>query len=121
MSIFAANIGVQHQVWTKTGTKDSHNKDIYTHGPVIPRAVIAVHPLHRIARHDPTTVEYEARTETDLLMEVPDATLYSKNDRVLLYGKAFLVQNDPRNWGGDDPFGFDVSTFGGTVHIKRVT
>ena len=121
MSVVEANIEVQHQVWTKTGTKDSHNKDIYVHGPVIPRKVEAIYPLHARPRRDPVTVEYEARTETDLLMSVPDATIYNKNDRILIHGKAFLVQNDPRNWGGDDPFGFDASMFGGQIHLKRVT
>jgi len=121
MTTLLANIAVQHQVWGDTGTKDSHNRTIYTHGPIIKRMAIAIYPLHRIARRDPTTVEYEARTETDLLVDVPDATVYHKNDRVLLKGTAYLVQNEPRNHGGDDPFGFDKTLFGGTVHLKRVT
>lgn len=121
MSIVGANIHVQHQVWMSTGTKDSHGRVIYTHGPVIPRMVEAIYPLHMRPRRDPVTVEYEARTETDLLMDVPDATVYNKNDRVVVGGKSYLVQNDPRNWGGDDPFGFDSTMFGGTVHLKRVT
>lgn len=121
MGLVAATIPVQHQVWAKTGSKDSHGRDIYQHGPIINRLVEAVYPLHMRPRRDPVTVDYEARTETDLLMSVPDATVYNKNDRVTVHGKAFLVQNDPRNWGGDDPFGFDVSMFGGTVHLKRTT
>lgn len=121
MSIFPATIPVQHQVWTDTGNKDSHNKTIYNFAPPVARMVIAVHPMRRMPRRDPVTVEYEARTETDLVVEVPDATIYSKNDRVLIKGEAFLVQNDPRNWGGDDPFGFDKTMFGGSLHVKRIT
>jgi hypothetical protein len=121
MSIFSATIPVQHQVWTDNGTRDSHNKPIHSLAPPVTRMVEAIYPLHMRPRRDPVTVEYEARTETDLLMSVPDATIYSKNDRVLIKGKAFLVQNDPRNWGGDDPFGFDKTMFGGQIHLKRIT
>jgi hypothetical protein len=119
--ILPANIIIQHQVWTDGGTTDNHNNEVEVYGPPIARRVIAVYPLHRLPHHDVADSEFVARTMIDFIMDVPDASIYSKNDRVIFEGKNFRVEGFPFNWGNHNPFGFDTSFFGGSVHIERVT
>lgn len=122
MSIFDANLDIGHQQSLPTGT-DTHNNPTYGYpNPAIPRKAIAIY-LESWGRPkpDPVDVETLARTQTNLLVDVPDATIFKKNDRILIFGKSFRVQNDPRNWGDDAPFNIDPSMFGGTIHCERVT
>jgi hypothetical protein len=117
---FAANITVVHEIWTGSGTTDGHGNAVMTYGNPISRQVIAVYPLHKLPHHDVVSSEYLARVMIDFIMEVPDATLYKKNDQVTWDGVMFLVQGFPFNWGDANPFGLDRSMFGGSVHIERV-
>ena len=120
--IFAANITVQHQVWNQTGTKDNHgNYPTNSFDDPVERPVIAIYPLHRLPHHDVVDSEYVGRVMIDFIMEVPDSSVYHKNDRVIYQDLNFRVQGFPFNWGGSDPFGFDPTLFGGSVHIERVT
>jgi hypothetical protein len=119
--IFNADITIQHEVMTDSGTTDSHGNEIETYATAVTRQVIAVYPLHRLPHHDVVSAEYVARTMLDFIIEVPDASIYKKNDRITLYGLKFLVQGFPFNWGGNNPFGLDTSIFGGSIHVERVT
>lgn len=118
--LFTANIVIQHQVWSQ-GAKNTHGVGVDQWAPAVEQRVIAVYPLHRLPHHDVADSEYVARSLIDWIMEVPDPTLYSKNDRVVFNGDSFRVMGTPANWGAGNPFGFDNSFFGGTVHIERVT
>lgn len=119
--VLPANIVVQHQVWNDTGSNDTHGNAAQSWAPGVARRVIAIYPLHRLPHHDVVDSDTVARTMIDFIMEVPDASVYSKNDRVIYNGRNYRVQGFPFNWGGDNPFGFDTSFFGGSVHIERVT
>lgn len=122
MSLIDATIPIGHQVAIVTG-QDSHGNDVVGYpNPPIQRMAIAIYPpTFQRAKPDPVTVEEAERTETELFVEVPDATLYKKPDRVLLSGVSYRVEGLPRNWGSDAPFGFDAEMFGGTLHVRRVT
>jgi hypothetical protein len=122
MTLLDADKDIGHQVCISTGT-DSHGNETFGYpNPPIPRKAIAIYPESWARpRPDPVDVETLARTMTNLLIDVPDATIFKKNDRILIFGKSFRVQNDPRNWGSDAPFGLDASMFGGTVHVERTT
>lgn len=117
---FIPNISVVHEVWNDTGTSDVHGNATATYGPPITRKAIAVYPLHKLPHHDVVSAEYIARVMVDFIMEVPDATVYHKNDQVTWDGVMFLVEGFPFNWGDANPFGFDRTMFGGSVHITRV-
>lgn len=119
--VFSANITVQHQVWSDGPTRDNHGNLVESWAPAVSRQVIAVYPLHRLPHHDVVDSTYVGRAMIDFIMEVPDASVYSKNDRVIYNGMNFRVQGFPFNWGDNNPFGFDNSFFGGSVHIERVT
>jgi hypothetical protein len=117
--VFPANITVQHQVWTDALTQDVHGNEVEGWAAPVARQVIAVYPLHRLPHHDVVDSEYVARTMIDFIFEVPDASVYSKNDRVTYDGLVFRVQGFPFNWGDNNPFG--MTGFGGSVHVERVT
>lgn len=73
---------------------------------------------------DPINIEDLARTETNLLMDVPDSSVYKNQDQVLVKGKAFVVQANPEfeSWGdGMQIMSEYDDMFGGTVLIRRVT
>jgi hypothetical protein len=120
-SIFEMNLTVLHQVWTDTGTKDAHGNKIMAFGPPVERKALCYYPLHKLPHHDIVSADYVSRVMVDFILEVPDATLYAKGDQVTLDGKRFLVQGFPFNWGTANPFGFDKTMFGGSVHIEAVS
>jgi hypothetical protein len=74
---------------------------------------------------DPINVEDLSRTETNLLMDVPDTNTYKNQDQVLINGIAYVVQGNP----GTDDWGdgmqmmseYDELFGGGQVLIRRVT
>jgi hypothetical protein len=119
-SLYELNLTVLHQVWTKTGTKDVHGNAIMAFSNPVERKAIAFYPLHKLPHHDPVSAETVARVLIDFILEVADATLYSKGDQVTLNGKRYLVQGFPFNWGDANPFGFDHTMFGGSVHLEAV-
>jgi hypothetical protein len=121
-SVFLAEIPVLHQSWIGMSEKDLHGNQEMSYANPVKRYVISVYPMNvTAAQRDPVSADYVARIEIDFIMEVPDAKVYKKNDIVQWKGQDFLVQNFPFNWGGTDPFGFDETFFGGSVHIERVT
>ena len=118
--LFEATITVLHQKWVNTGTNDVHGNAIMTFSNPVERKAIAFYPLHKLPHHDIVSADYVSRVMVDFILECPDATLYSKGDQVTLMGKVYLVQGFPFNWGDADPFGFDKSMFGGSVHLEAV-
>jgi hypothetical protein len=120
-TIFDQKITVQHETWTDTGIADEHGNEVMGFSKPVERKVIAFYPLHRLPHHDIVGSEYVARVMIDFIMEVPDASVYHKGDRVTLMGDVYLVQGFPFNWADGNPFGFDKSVFGGSVHVERVT
>lgn len=122
MPIFPCQVEIQHQVWTQTGT-DAHNNPVGELSDPIPRMIIGIQQLND-GRVDPISIEYVERTIIDLLLEVPDPTLYKKLDNVLVNnGTEWLtyeVQNRPVSWSNGFPWQRYKSIFGGTVHVRRV-
>ena len=120
LGVFAANIAVQHSVCLR-GAADGHGNAVVTYADPVARKAITVYPLHKLPHRDIVRPEYVARMMIDFIMEVPDASVYSKDDLVAWDGMQFTVLGFPFNWAGNDPFGFDTTFFGGSVHIERIT
>lgn len=119
--LFGAPIAIQYEAWITLDTDDGHGNAAHDYADPVTKYVTAIHPLHRLPHHDIASADYEARSMLDYIMIVPDASIYHKNDRVTVWDMVFLVQGYPFNWGGNDPFGFDKTFFGGEIHIERVT
>jgi hypothetical protein len=120
LSLFQMNLTVLHQKWVDSGTKDAHGNAIMKFGNPVERKAIAFYPLHKLPHHDPISSETVSRIMVDFILEVADATLFSKGDQVTLMGKRYLVQGYPFNWGDANPFGMDRTMFGGSVHLEAV-
>lgn len=122
MPIFPCLVEIQHQIWTSTGT-DAHGNPTGSLSAPITRMIIGIQQLGD-GRVDPISVDYDERTITDLILEVPDPTLYSKLDNVLIYDgadwEAYEVQGKPVSWSRGLPFQRYAAIFGGTVHVRRV-
>jgi hypothetical protein len=107
MPVFPATITVQHQVWVWNTNGDGNpvldadgNPTGQLSAPV-DRKVIGFQQLHD-GRVDPISPDYVERTITDIVMEVPDGSVYKKLDRVTLASGgeqvAFEVQGRPPTW-----------------------
>jgi hypothetical protein len=122
MPVFPCSVEIQHQIWTQTGT-DAHNNPVGSLSDPIVRMIIGIQQLND-GRVDPISIEYVERTIIDLLLEVPDPTLYKKLDNVLVNNGtewlAYEVQNRPVSWSNGLPWQRYASIFGGTVHVRRV-
>jgi hypothetical protein len=122
MPIFPASIEIQHQIWTATGT-DTHGNPTGTLSAPIARLIIGIQQLGD-GRVDPISVDYDERTITDLILEVPDPTLYKKLDNVLVNNGiqwlTYEVQGKPVSWSRGLPWQRYAPIFGGTVHVRRV-
>jgi hypothetical protein len=122
MPIFPASIEILHQIFTVTGT-DSHGNPVGSLSEPITRLIIGIQQLGD-GRVDPISIEYVERTITDLILEVPDPTLYKKLDSVSVYNGvewlAYEVQGKPVSWSRGLPWQRYSSIFGGTVHVRLV-
>lgn len=127
MPVVAAEVPVAHRVFVRnvasTGRHGSAQEG--TLSDPITRLVYQVYPMHWRASHaDPPDIEDYNRTVTDLLMDVPDPSLYKKRDQVAVNGVSFEVQGlpDMADWSnGTQLFSEYDDLFGGTVHLRRVT
>lgn len=126
MAVLDAEVPIQHRVFVQNTTGARHGqKSEGTHAPAVTRYAYQVYPMHwRNPHTDPIQVEDVARTVTDLLIDVPDPSVYKKRDMVLINGIAFDVQGlpDEAEWGGGTMLFKEYDDmFGGTVHVRRVT
>jgi hypothetical protein len=124
-SVLPATIEVQHQVYEYTGTTDARGNKVGALADPVTRLVISFYRLGwESPRHDPISLDYEARTITDLLMLVPDPNIYKKLDRVLIPSGsdwvAYEVQNITISWSEGFTWRRYAPLLGGEVHIRRV-
>ena len=122
MPVFPNQIEIQHQIFTVTGT-DSHGNPTGALSDPIIRYIIGIQQLGD-GRVDPISVEYVERTIIDLILQVPDPTLYKKLDNILVNNGtewlAYEVQGRPVSWSNGLPWQRYAPIFGGTVHVRRV-
>lgn len=129
MAVVEALVPVQHRVFVQnvasTGRHGSAAEGELS--APIQRFALDVYPAHwnRGVTLDPIDIDTAARTVTDMLMDVPDPSVYKKRDEVSINGIAFVVQGLPEitgDWAeGMMPFPQYDDMFGGVVHIRRVT
>jgi hypothetical protein len=127
MAVLEAEVPVQHRVWVQnSGPQPRHGQaaeGIYS--DPIDRFIYQVYPARwQRPIPDPINIEDLGRTDTNLLMDAPDATVYKNQDQVLINGIAFVVQGNPgfEDWGdGLQIMSSYDDMFGGTVLIRRVT
>lgn len=126
MAVLAAEVPVEHRVFIPNTTPGRHGSaQEGTLSDPIDRLAYQIYPARwQRPVPDPINLEDIARTVTDLVMDVPDPSMYKKRDVVLVNGIAFEVQGLPDFTGWGD--GLQIMSeyddmFGGSVLIKRVT
>jgi hypothetical protein len=127
MSVLEAEVVVQHRVFIEntasTGRHGSSQEG--TLSDPIERKVFQIFPARwQRPVPDPINLEDLDRSITDLLMDVPDPSVYKQRDTVLINGVSFVVQGLPDFQGWGD--GLQIMSeyddmFGGSVLIRRVT
>lgn len=122
MPVFPATIPIQHYVYTGS-TDDAHGNETPTYADPVTRMIIGIQQLGD-GRVDPISVEYVERTITDLIIQVPDPTLYKKLDNIGVNNTVewllYEVQGKPVSWSNGLPWQRYSSLFGGTLHVRRV-
>jgi hypothetical protein len=127
MAVLDAEVPVAHRVFIPNdGTPGRHGSSQEgTYSDPITRYAYQVYPTRwQRPIPDPVDIESLTRTETNLLMDVPDPSVYKKRDQVQVNGFAFEVQGLPDFGGWGD--GMQIMSeyddmFGGSVLIRRVT
>jgi hypothetical protein len=128
MAVLDAEVPVEHRVWVQnSGSQQRHGQAAEgTYAEPITRYAYQVYPARwQRPTPDPINIEDLARTDINLLMDVPDATVYKNQDQVLINGTAFVVQGNPafEDWGDGMQLmrEYDDLIGGGQVLIRRVT
>lgn len=123
MAILEPHIPMLHRVWSDTGSKDEHGNTIGGLGEPIQRYAISIYPASAtLSRDDMVSPNVVARTETDIMVDVDDATLYHNRDQLIIAGIAFNVQGEPSLMGWDTmPIDGYADLVPSGVHCRRVT
>lgn len=122
MAILEARIPLQHKVY-QAGERDSHGNRIGTFADPVTRYAISLYPLSAsTTRSDYVSPDVVARTETDIMMDVEDPSVYKAQDEIVFVGLTFKVQGQPEfsSWDAMPIDGY-ADIVPGTVHIRRVT
>lgn len=131
MPVFPAKVMIKHQAYllnVDSGGSpilDADGNQTSGFADPVTRYIIGIQqtsPAEGIA--DPVTVDYTERVIIDMILEVPDSTLYKKWDRVHINNGvewlSYEVQNRPVSWSQGFPWQRYSRIFGGTVHVRRV-
>lgn len=124
-SILPATIQIQHQVWTTDGGTNARGNPTGALADPVNRMVVGFYRMHWADPHpDPVSVDFLARTISDLVMLTHEPTVYKKLDRVLLNSGAgnlaFEVQNVPISWSPGFTWQRYAPLLAGEVHVRRV-
>lgn len=127
-SYMDAQIPVEHRVFVPNDPNVPLRHGQAAEGELaepVTRYAFQIYPANwQSLRPDPINVETLDRTIIDLIMDVPDSSVYKDRDTVMVKGKSFVVQGNPEfdDWGdGLQMMPEYDEFFGGTVLIKRVT
>ena len=123
---------VYHQVFT-AGASDAHGNPVYSYAAPVARQVQAINEFgRRGSSHEIVSPDFDNRAETVLEMAVPDPSLYSVRDLVIvgatgvdgdgnpIGGNAYHVEGLPSD-NRFSPFPLLNNLVGGAVRIRRVT
>lgn len=127
MAVLDAQVPVAHRSFVPNSAPGRHGSaQEGTLSDPVTRYAYQVYPARwQRPVPDPINLEDTGRTITNLLMDVPDPSVYKKRDSVLINGLAYEVQGLPEaegDWGnGTQLFPEYDDMFGGTVLIRRVT
>lgn len=127
MAVLDAEVPVAHRVYVEnTASTGRHgSSEEGTLSAPVTRYVYQIYPARwQRPVPDPINIEDLDRSITDLIMDVPDSSVYKQHDTVLIKGISFVVQGLPEFEGWGD--GLQIMSsyddmFGGTVLIRRVT
>lgn len=123
MSVFEATIPFSHQIWQESEERDSHGNKTGTFSNPIARMAISIYPASGVInRSDVVNPNVVVRTETDLLIDVDDPSLFGAQDIVTVFGVKFKVQGQPGLTGWDTmPWQGYSDLVPGQIHVKRMT
>jgi hypothetical protein len=123
MGIFVPRIPFQHKVYRPDGQRDSHGNRTGGFDPPVERLAISAYPLMSSTRRDDYVApDVVARTETDIIIDVEDSSIFKPQDVVILAGVSFKVQGTPQYSSWDHmPIDGYADIVPSQVHCKRVT
>ena len=123
MSILEARIPFQHKVWNGNAERDSHGNKTGAYDNPVTRYAISVYPMMAsTTRNDIVSPDVVVRTETDILIDVDDPSVYGAQDIIVMDGIQFKVQGQPgfSSWDFMPIDGY-ADIVPGRIHARRVT
>lgn len=123
MSILEARIPFLHMVYRADGERDSHGNKTGSYDDPVERMAISVYPLSAsTTRDDVVNPNVVVRTETDVVIDVDDPSIFGAQDKVELLGVMFKVQGQPAFSSWDNmPIDGYADIVPGNIHVQRVT
>lgn len=132
MSTVPTPITIYHEVYVE-GANDLHGNPVESWNAPIARQVQSINEFgRRGSSHEIVSPDYLNRVETMLEIGVPDVSVYSPKDLVILGasgvdesgnpigGVAFHVEGDPSD-NKQGPFPLLNRILGGAVRVRRIT
>jgi hypothetical protein len=125
-------ITIQHRVYVFDGGTDDRGNPTGALAAPVDELVVTFFRMDWAApAHDPISLDYLSRTITDVMMLVPDSSIYKKLDQVLLPVQlvanpadtdwlAYEVQNVPISWKAGFPLPRSGYGLADEVHVRRV-
>ena len=122
MGIFVARIPFEHKEF-QPGARDSHGNKTGAYSDPVTRYAISAYPTSASTRRDDyVSPDVVARTETDIIIDVEDSSIFKAQDLVVLAGVQFKVQGTPRYSSWDNmPIDGYADIVPSQIHVKRVT
>ena len=123
MGILEARIPFQHKEY-QAGERDSHGNKIGGYpDPPVTRYAISVYPMMAsTTRGDYISPTVVVRTQTDIIIDVEDPSVFHAQDEIEIAGVKFKVQGRPEysSWDAMPIDGY-ADIVPGNIHVKRVT
>lgn len=121
LAVFPTSIQIEHLVWMPDAGIDNRGNPTGALADPVMRQIIG---FYRPGSSDPISLDFVARTISELIMLCFNPTDYNKLDIVLASDGAqtlaFEVQNQPISWATGYPWRRYAGLFGGEVIIRRV-
>jgi hypothetical protein len=118
---------IGHRVWS-TGAKNINGNIKGTHAAAVPRPCQG---FYQSGTQQPISAEYATRQAQEIIVMVPDGSIYSKRDEILIGGaavddhtytggRAFFFEGHVEGFLQGSPFPEINGAFGDLLHLKRV-
>lgn len=117
MTAYPEQLTFQHLVYTPETGVDTHGNVVGSYSDPVDCTAIG---WYQTGTSEPISVDYVARTITEMTILVADPNLFSAKDMVMVNGLAYEIAGVPADWSGGMPWRQFAGFAGGEIRVRRV-